>query len=100
MTKSTKELELSNHPCNLRILRHRERLTSQERGRKEDRRVNIRTTTSGDTGERIRRVTNSRLKLMVRCLHDRNDDNYDDDEDGNPDDEAHLNGKQFEQMPA
>jgi len=29
---------------------------------------------------------------MVRCLHDGNDDNYDDDEDGNPDDEAHLGG--------
>jgi hypothetical protein len=29
---------------------------------------------------------------MVRCLHDGNDDNYDDDEDGNPDDETHLSG--------
>jgi hypothetical protein len=58
---------------------------------KKDRRINIRTTTSGDTGERIRIVTNlSRLKLMVRCLHNRNDDNYDDDEDGTSNDETHL----------
>jgi hypothetical protein len=48
---------------------------------------------AGTQGERIRIVTNlSRLKLMVRCLHDGNDDDYDDDEDGNPDDEAHLSG--------
>ena len=89
MKKSTKEL--SNHPCNSRILQHREVLTPRERGRKEDGRINIRTTTSGNTGGHIRRVTNSsRLKLMVRCLHDGNDDNYDDDEDSSPDDETHL----------
>jgi len=27
---------------------------------------------------------------MVRCLHNGNDDNYDDDEDGTSDDETHL----------
>jgi len=28
--------------------------------------------------------------VVLRCLHDGNDDNYDDDEDGNANDETHL----------
>ena len=58
---------------------------------KRDRRSTYVQQPAGNTGERIRRVTNlSKLKLMVRCLHNGNDDNYDDDEDGTSDDETHL----------
>jgi hypothetical protein len=64
------------------ILRHEGVNTSRESGRKEDRRIDIRTTNS-ETRGCIRKVTDlSMLRLMVCCLHDGDNDNNDNDGDG------------------
>jgi hypothetical protein len=65
--------------------------TSRESGQKEDRRTDIRTTNSEKTRGLIRRVTDlSMPKLMVCGLHDGDNDDNDNHDDGKSNNKAHL----------
>jgi len=83
--------ETSRNSCNSMVFGQGGANASRESGRKEDRRIDIRTTNSEEIRRRIRRVTDlSMPKLMVCCLHDGDNDDNDNDDDGKSNDKTHL----------